>query len=430
MHDVCRLPVGEDGNEIAVTLDDLAREGARRMIAAALEAEVDEYVASFVDELDEHGKRLVVRNGQARERRVTVGSGTLPIRAPRVNDKRIDEQTGERRKFSSRILPAYARRSPKVTDVLPILYLRGLSTGDFAPALRDLLGEDASGLSSSSISRLTETWQADHAAFKTRSLKFHRYAYLFLDGVHVEIRLGEDDKLCLLVVIGVREDGCKELLAVEDGYRESTESWAVVLRDLKDRGLNEPKLVCGDGALGAWAALRDVYPNAGRQQCWVHKTANVLDALPKRLQPRAKTLLHEMAEAPSRADAAAARERFRAEFDAKYPKAMAKLDRDWKHLTAFYDFPAEHWRHLRTTNPIESSFATVKLRTRVTKGAGSKKAALAMAYKLLVAAQERWRRFNGHELVADVLNDAKFKDGIKVTDDDTNDEMTDEKVAA
>ena len=430
MHDVCRLPVGEDGNEIAVTLDDLAREGARRMIAAALEAEVDEYVASFVDELDEHGKRLVVRNGQARERRVTVGSGTLPIRAPRVNDKRIDEQTGERRKFSSRILPAYARRSPKVTDVLPILYLRGLSTGDFAPALRDLLGEDASGLSSSSISRLTETWQADHAAFKTRSLKFHRYAYLFLDGVHVEIRLGEDDKLCLLVVIGVREDGCKELLAVEDGYRESTESWAVVLRDLKDRGLNEPKLVCGDGALGAWAALRDVYPNAGRQQCWVHKTANVLDALPKRLQPRAKTLLHEMAEAPSRADAAAARERFRAEFDAKYPKAMAKLDRDWKHLTAFYDFPAEHWRHLRTTNPIESSFATVKLRTRVTKGAGSKKAALAMAYKLLVAAQERWRRFNGHELVADVLNDAKFKDGIKVTDEDTNDEMTDEKVAA
>jgi transposase-like protein len=397
------------------------------MIAAALKAEADEYVAVFVDEFDEHGKRLVVRNGQARERRVTVGSGTVPIRAPRVNDKRIDEETGQRRKFSSRILPAYARRSPKVTDVLPILYLRGLSTGDFAPALRDLLGEDASGLSSSSISRLTETWQADHAAFKTRSLKFHRYAYLFLDGVHVEIRLGEDDRLCLLVVIGVREDGVKELLAVEDGYRENTESWAVVLRDLKDRGMNEPKLVCGDGALGAWAALRDVYPNAGRQQCWVHKTANVLDALPTRLQPRAKTLLHEMAEAPTRADATAARERFRAEFDAKYPKATEKLDRDWKHLTAFYDFPAEHWRHLRTTNPIESSFATVKLRTRVTKGAGSKKAALAMAYKLLIAAQQRWRRFNGHELVADVLNDMKFKDGIKVTDDD---QMTDEKVAA
>jgi putative transposase len=429
MVDVRRLPVGED-NEIAVTLDDLAREGARRMIVAALRAEADEYVASFAWEVDEDGKRLVVRNGQARERRVTVGSGTVAIRAPRVNDKRVDE-AGERKRFSSRILPAYARRSPKVTDVLPILYLRGLSTGDFAPALRDLLGEDASGLSSSSIQRLTETWQDDHAAFKKRSLKFHRYAYLFIDGVHVEIRLGEDDKLCLLVVIGVREDGVKELLAVEDGYRESTESWAVVLRDLKDRGLGEPKLVCGDGALGAWAALRDVYPNARRQQCWVHKTANVLDALPKRLQPRAKTLLHEMAEAPSRADAKAALERFRSEFDAKYPKAVAKLDRDWTHLTAFYDFPAEHWRHLRTTNPIESSFATVKLRTRVTKGAGSKRAALAMAYKLLAAAQERWRRFNGHELVADVLNDAKFKDGIRVTEDDTNDDhMTDEKVAA
>jgi putative transposase len=304
MQDVRRLPVGED-NEIAVTLDDLAREGARRMIAAALRAEADEYVAAFAGEIDEHGKRLVVRNGQARERRVTVGSGTVPIRAPRVNDERVDEAV-QRRKFSSTILPAYARRSPKVTDVLPILYLRGLSTGDFQPALRDLLGEDASGLSSSSIQRLTETWQADHAAFKQRQLGFHRYASLFLDGVHVEIRLGEDDKLCLLVVIGVREDGVKELLAVEDGYRESTESWAVVLRDLKDRGLNEPKLVCGDGALGAWAALRDVYPNAGRQQCWVHKTANVLDALPKRLQPRAKTLLHEMAEAPSREGRAAA----------------------------------------------------------------------------------------------------------------------------
>jgi len=430
MVDVRRLPGGDDYNEITITLDDLAREGARRMIAAALEAEADEYVASFSEELDGHGKRLVVRNGRARERRVTVGSGTVPIRAPRVNDKRVEEATGERKRFSSRILPAYARRSPKVTDVLPILYLHGLSTGDFAPALRDLLGEDASGLSASSIQRLTETWQADHEAFKQRQLGFHRYAYLFIDGVHVEVRLGEDDKLCLLVVIGVREDGAKELLAVEDGYRESTESWAVVLRDLKDRGLNEPKLVCGDGALGAWAALRDVCPSAGRQQCWVHKTANVLDALPKRLQPRAKTLLHEMAEAPSRADATAARERFRAEFDAKYPKAMEKLDRDWKHLIAFYDFPAEHWRHLRTTNPIESSFATVKLRTRVTKGAGSKKAALAMAYKLLAAAQERWRRFNGHELVAGVLNDVQFKDGIRVTDDNTNDEMTDEKVAA
>ena len=397
------------------------------MIAAALEAEVDEYVGAFVDELAD-GKRLVVRNGRARERRVTVGSGTIPVRAPRVNDKRVDEESGERRRFSSRILPAYARRSPKVTEVLPILYLHGLSTGDFGPALRDLLGEDASGLSSSSISRLTESWQAEHAAFCNRELRFHRYAYLFVDGVNVAVRLGEDSKLCLLVVIGVREDGCKELLAVQDGYRESEDSWAAVFRDLRDRGLNEPKLMTGDGALGAWAALRSVFPGAREQRCWVHKTANVLDALPKRLQPRAKSLLHEMAEAPSRADARKALERFRAEFDAKYPKAVAKLDKDWDTLTAFYDFPAEHWRHLRTTNPIESSFATVKLRTKVTKGAGSKKAALAMAYKLLDAAQERWRRCNGHELVGDVLAGVKFKDGIKVTQDDTT--TTDEKVAA
>jgi transposase-like protein len=249
--------------------------------------------------------------------------------------------------------------------------------------------------------------------------------------VHVSVRLGEDDRLCLLVVIGVRADGVKELLAVEDGYRESTESWAAVMRDLRARGINEPKLVIGDGALGTWAALRDVFP-AARQACWVHKIANVLDALPKRLQADAKKLLHEMMEAPTRADAKAVLERFRETFDAKYPKSVAKLDRDWQHLTAFYDFPAEHWRHIRTSNAIESSFATVKLRTRVTKGAGSKKAALAMAYKLLDAAQERWRRFNGHELVADVLDGAAFKDGIRVSDDtdNDNDNMIDEKVAA
>ena len=425
MEDVRRLPIGE-GNEGRISLDDLAREGALRMIAAALEAEVEEYVASFAQERDDDGRRLVVRNGKARERKLTVGSGTLAITAPRVNDKRVDEE-GKRQKFSSRILPAYARRSPKVTEVLPILYLHGLSTGDFGPALRDLLGEDASGLSASSIQRLTEAWQAEHAAFRTRELRFHRYAYLFVDGVNVAVRLGEDSKLCLLVVIGVREDGCKELLAVEDGYRESEDSWAAVFRDLKDRGMNEPRLMTGDGALGAWAALRNVFPATREQRCWVHKTANVLDSLPKRLQPRAKNLLHEMAEAPSRADARNALERFRVEFDAKYPKAVAKLDKDWDALTAFYDFPAEHWRHLRTTNPIESSFATVKLRTKVTKGAGSKKAALAMAYKLLDAAQERWRRVNGHELVSDVLDGAKFKDGVKITDDETT---TDERVAA
>jgi putative transposase len=418
MADVRRLPVGEEDDN-RVTLDDLAREGARRMIAAALKAEADEYVERFVEERGEDGKRLVVRNGQARERGVTVGSGTVKIRAPRVNDRRIDEQTGERQKFSSKILPAYARRSPKVNDVLPVVYLRGLSTGDFRPALEQLLGEDAAGLSPTSISRLCKDWETEHERFKTRSLRFHKYAYWFVDGVHVSVRLGEDDRLCLLVVIGVRQDGTKEMLAVEDGYRESAESWAMVMRDLKARGINEPVLVIGDGALGTRAALRDVFPTARRQACWVHKIARVLDALPKRLQLDAKKLLHEMMEAPTRKDAAAALERFREQFDAKYPKAVAKLDRDGEHLTACYDFPAEHWRHLRTSNAIESSFATVKLRTRVTKGAGSKKAALTMAYKLLDAAQERWRRFNGHKLVADVLAGIEFKDGIRITEDNT-----------
>ena len=428
MVDVRTLPIPESSGEITITLDDLAREGARRMIAAALRAEADEYVARFDDDLDEDGHRLVVRNGRARERKVTVGSGTVPVRAPRVNDKRVDEETGERQRFSSKILPAYARRSPKVTEVLPILYLRGLSTGDFRPALEDLLGEDASGLSPSTISRLCKEWETHHDRFRKRHLGFSRYAYLFVDGVHVSVRLGEDPKLCLLVVIGVREDGEKELLAVEDGYRESTDSWAGVFRDMKRRGLDCPKLVVGDGALGAWAALRDVFPEAGEQRCWVHKTANVLDCLPKRLQPRAKELLHEIVEAPTRADAKRELETFREEFGAKYPKALEKLDKDWKPLTAFYDYPAEHWRHLRTTNPIESSFATVKLRTRVTKGAGSKAAALAMAYKLLITAQERWRRFNGHELIAEVLDGATFKDGVKVTDDEAT--TQDEEVAA
>jgi len=300
MGDVTRIEDAR-GEEARVGLDELAREGARRMIAAALEAEVDEYVASLVEEVGEDGRRLVVRNGRAQERRVTVGSGTVGLRAPRVNDRRVDERSGERRRFSSQILPRYARRSPRVSDVLPVLYLRGLSSGDFAPALRELLGEDASGLSASSISRLTEAWREEYQAFRRRRLDFARYAYLFCDGVHVSVRLGEDKRLCLLVVIGVREDGRKELLAVEDGYRESTDSWADVLRGLKARGMSEPRLVTGDGALGLWGALRDVFPHAGEQRCWVHKIANALDALPKRVQPRAKGMLHEAMEAPTRA---------------------------------------------------------------------------------------------------------------------------------
>lgn len=423
-----RTLADEQADDGRLGLDELAREGARRMICAALEAEVEDYVGSLVEQVDEHGHRLVRRNGRAQERRMTVGSGTVALRAPRVDDRRSDPQTGERMRFSSQILPRYARRSPKVSDVLPVLYLRGLSTGDFEPALRELLGEEASGLSASSIGRLAEQWRAEHEAFRSRRLEFTRYAYLFVDGVHVSVRLGEDDRLCLLVVIGVREDGAKELLAVEDGYRESTESWACVLRDLKARGLSEPKLVTGDGALGTWAALRDAYPKAGQQRCWVHKIANVLDAMPKRVQPRAKALLHEIMEAPTRSAAGAALEDFRRELGAKYPKAVEKLDRDRDALFAFYDFPAEHWRHLRTTNPIESAFATVKLRTRIQKGAGSKAAALAMAYKLLDQAQRSWRAFNGAELVKEVLDEVEFNDGEKVTYKQPT--TTDERVAA
>ena len=431
MMNVVTLPGAGGDEEMLDSLDALAREGARRMIAVALRAEADEYVERHAGEVDEDGHRLVVRNGRAKERKVTVGSGTVPIKAPRVNDKRVDEETGGRQKFSSRILPAYARRSPKVGEVIPILYLRGLSTGDFRPALEGLLGEDAAGLSPTTIARLSKEWEEHHERFRKRHLGFTRYAYCFMDGIHVSVRLGEDPKVCLLIVIGVREDGEKELLAVEDGYRESTESWAGVFRDLKRRGLNEPKLVVGDGALGAWAALRDVYPGAAEQRCWFHAAGNIIDCLPKRLHSRAKGLLGEIIEAPTRNDARAALELFREEYGANYPKALAKLDRDWTQLTAFYDYPAEHWRHLRTTNPIESAFATVRLRTRVTKGAGSKTAALAMAYKLLATAQERWRRFNGHHLVADVLDGVKFKDGIKVTDDNNHDDGTkDEKVAA
>jgi transposase-like protein len=410
MEDVRRLPVGEDNKQVAVTLDELAREGARRMIAAALRAEADEYVERFADERGEDGKRLVVRNGRARERRVTVGSGTVALRAPRVNDQRVDEN-GERQRFSSRILPAYARRSPKVNDVLPVLYLRGLSTGDFRPALEQLLGEDAAGLSPTTITRLTASWEGEYQTWRTRSLAETDYVYVWVDGVHFRVRL-EEDRLCTLVMIGVRPDGTKELVAVEDGYRESTESWATVLRDLKRRGLRAPVVAVGDSALGFWAALGAVWADTREQRCWVHRLANVLDKLPKRLQPKAKQALHAIMDAPTRAEAEAGIETFVAEYDAKYPKAVASLRRDQAQLLTFYDFPAEHWRHLRTTNIIESPFATVRLRTRVTKGAGSRTKALMMAFKLLAMAEERWRKVNGSELLPLVRAGVRFVDGV------------------
>jgi putative transposase len=332
----------------------------------------------------------VVRNGTAAARQLVTGTGTVHVRAPRVNDRRVDAD-GQRQRFSSDILPSYMRRAPKVTEVLPILYLRGLSTGDFQAALPVLLGEEAAGLSPTTITRLTANWEAEYHAWRTRSVADTDYVYVWVDGVHFRVRL-EEDRLCTLVMIGVQPDGTKELVAVEDGYRESTDSWSTVLRDLKRRGLRAPVVAVGDSALGFWAAVGAVWPETREQRCWVHRLANVLDKLPKRLQPKAKQALHAIRQAPTRTAAEAGIDVFAAEYDAKYPKAVTSLRRDQAQLLTFYDFPAEHWRHLRTTNMIESPFATVRLRQGVTKGAGSRTKALMMAFKLLSMAEERWRR--------------------------------------
>ena len=432
MTNVRTLPVGESNEEIMDTLDGLAREGARRMIAAALRAEADEYVERFSDELDEDGHRLVVRNGRARERKVTVGSGTIPIKAPRVNDKRVDEETGERQRFSSRILPAYARRSPKVGEVIPILYLRGLSTGDFKPALESCSARTPPACRRRRSPGCARSGRSTTTGSRKRHLGFSRYAYLFMDGIHVSVRLGEDPKVCLLIVIGVREDGEKELLAVEDGYRESTESLGGrVPRHEAPRAERAQARRRRRRARRVGRAARRL-PRRGRAALLVprlgehHRLPAQAAALPRE---GAALGDHRGADPQGRQSS---RSRCSARSTApSTPRRSPSSTATGQQLTAFYDYPAEHWRHLRTTNPIESAFATVRLRTRVTKGAGSKTAALAMAYKLLATAQERWRRFNGHHLVADVLDGVKFKDGIRVTDDDNHDDgMTDERVAA
>jgi putative transposase len=392
-----------DREDLLSVLDELVAEGARRMLLAALEVEVADYIDRHQGLVDGEGHRLVVRNGRAEERTLVTGAGGLKIRAPRVHDRR------EGHRFTSSILPRYARRSPKVADVLPVLYLRGLSTGDFAPALEEFFGTDA-GLSASTITRLIETWSDEYTAFEDRDLSDADFVYVWADGVHFRVRL-EEDRLCCLVIVGVRPDGSKELIACADGYRESTESWAEVLRDLKERGMRAPVVAVGDGALGFWAALGDVFAETREQRCWVHKTANILDALPKRLHRTAKAALHEIYEAETRRDAEAGIDTFASQFGDKYPKAVEKLVRDREALLTFYDFPAAHWTHLRTVNPIESTFATVRLRTRVTKGAGSRRRGLVMAYKLLDAAQARWRKVNSPELVALVRASVGFNDG-------------------
>ncbi len=400
----------------APSLDELAREGARRMLQAALEVEVAEYIGRHMTARDERGWAEVTRNGHAQPRKVTLGAGTVEVEAPRVEDRRMID--GQRQKFTSRILPPYVRRSPKVAEVLPLLYLHGLSTGDFREALGALLGEDAAGLSPTAIARLVKVWEAEYTAFRERDLSDRDYVYVWADGVHFNIRL-EEDRLCTLVLIGARPDGRKEVIAVEDGYRESTESWLTVLRDLKRRGMRAPELAVGDRALGFWAAVREVWPETQAETCWVHRIANVLDKLPKRLQPKAKRALHDMMYAESRAACLAEIAAFVAEYGAKYPKAVESLTRDQDQLLTHFDFPAEHWGHLRTTNPIESTFATVKLRQRVTKGAGSRTAGLTMAFKLLTMAERRWRRLNAPHLVAQVRTGVRFTDGVRVERDDT-----------
>jgi transposase-like protein len=398
--------------ELSLDLDAICREGARRMLAAALSAERDAYLALFAEELDDEGHRLVVGNGHARPRVIATGAGPIEVVAPRVNDKRVDEKTGARCKFQSQILAPWCRKSPKVSEVLPLMYLHGMSSGDFAPALTEFFGSDA-GLSPSVVTRLTKSWQEEREIFSKRSLADVDYVYCWADGVHFNVRL-EEERLCCLVIVGVRADGTKELVAIADGYRESSGSWEDLLRDCKRRGMRAPVVMVGDGALGMWSALGEVFPETRHQRCWVHKLQNVLSALPKSVHPAARRALAEVRDAEDRSHGEAAIKAFAAEFGAKWPKAVAKITDDAEELLCFFDLPAEHWIHLKTTNPIESTFATVRLRTKVTKGPGSRAAGLAMAFKLIEAAQSRWRAINGPQLVALVRAGASFHNGVLV----------------
>jgi transposase-like protein len=390
-------------------IDELVREGARRMLAAALQAEVADYIAAFADERDENGHRLVVRNGSHEPREVLTAAGAVEVVAPRVNDRRVDTETGQRCRFSSAILPPWCRKTAKINEVLPLLYLHGLSSKDFVPALGEFLGSSA-GLSASVITKLTETWQGEARAFAARDLRELDFVYVWADGVHVNVRL-QEHRLCLLVLVGVRIDGRKELIAITDGYRESTESWADLLRDCARRGMRAPVLAVGDGALGFWGALAEVFPTTKAQRCWFHKSGNVLAAMPKSAQAGARKALSEISAAEDREHAEAAVKAFAAAYGAKFPKAVAKVTDDVDELLAFYDFPAEHWVHLRTTNPIESTFATVRHRQKLTRGPGSRAAGIAMAFKLMQAAQDRWRAVNAPHLVALVRAGATFKAG-------------------
>jgi transposase-like protein len=394
-------------------LDELVRTGAQRMLQTAIETEVEEFVTLHRDRRDASGHRQVVRNGYQPARELLTGAGRLEIQQPRVRDNSSKKE--KRISFSSSILPPYLRRSKALDELIPWLYLKGISTGDFSEALQSLLGEDAPGLSPNVIVRLKEKWGHEYDQWSRRDLSERAYVYIWADGIHVNVRLENeaDQRQCLLVLMGATPDGQKELVAVVDGYRESEQSWYELLIDLKNRGLSlAPKLAIGGGALGFWAALRKVYGETREQRCWVHKTANVLNNMPKSVQPRAKADIHEIWMAESRAAASKALDAFLKKYQAKYAVACECLEKDRDVLLSFYNFPAEHWAHLRTTNPIESTFATIRLRHRRTKGSGTRRASLTMMFKLAQSAQKRWRRLNGHQHIVHLLEGKKFIDGI------------------
>ena len=392
---------------VADALTEVLRNGARELLQQAVEAEVAEFVRRHRELKDEHERQRVVRNGYRPERTIQTGIGAVTVKAPRARDR-----AGEI-KFQSNILPAYLRRTRSLEELLPWLYLKGLSTGDFSEALTALLGKDARGLSAATISRLKEVWKGEYERWTRRDLNGKHLVYLWVDGVHFGVRL-EDASQCILVIIGATADGKKELLAMLDGYRESADSWKELLLDLKQRGLKiDPKLAVGDGALGFWKALPQVFGSTRAQRCWVHKTANVLNQLPKGQQAKAKAGLHEIWMAENRAAAAQAFDHFLSTYEVKYAKAAECLAKDRDTLLTFYDFPAEHWIHIRTTNPIESTFATVRLRTAKTRGCVSRAGILAMVFKLTKSAEQRWRKLKGAARLAQVIDGVRFKDGLQ-----------------
>jgi len=397
-------------SDVSDPLHSLIREGARQLIAAAVEAELKSMLKDHQDRRDDQGRRAVVRNGYLPERSIQTGVGAVPVQVPKVRDR-----SGSGIKFNSSLLPPYLKRAQSLDELIPWLYLRGVSTGNFQNALQALVGEQAKGLSPNTVARLKARWLDEYGQWRRRDLSQKRFVYLWADGVYSNVRM--DDRLCLLVIMGVTEHGRKELVAVEDGYRESEASWLEVLTDLRNRGLQRPpKLAVGDGALGFWAALKKAFPDTRHQRCWVHKTANVLDKLPKAVQPKVKSALHDIYLADTRQAAHKAFDSALERFGTKYPKAMDCLAKDREQMLAFYDFPAEHWVHLRTTNPIESTFATVRLRTKRSRGCGSRDTTLAMVFKLMESAQSRWKRIKGFNLLELVVNNVQFRDGEQVDD--------------